>query len=330
MLVHSRCILLSRLARQFVSTRPQLATTPLHRITPLPPSPSRCAARAFTHQQPLRSRPPRSSTPKPSSSSSSSSSSSTSSLLSSTDLTYRSWLKLFAVAITGVLAGGFLAQHGARLLAHTGVYAYEPDDDDDADDDGTDLDAANRPVAATAADAAAIAATARTATAEKKADSHAQELAALFGDFRINVAYNWTAPDATYITLAREKLVSSLQELDAFVSKEAAVPALSSSSDTSSTSKTPSPPSSSSSSSPDPQQQQQQRPMQTEQDRKEIDLVRRFLVDNLALLDARAAALQNDAGAGGQGTTHGVGVVVDTTTDRRRFAKLRRWVGWSG
>ncbi|KAI8585858.1 hypothetical protein BDZ88DRAFT_431297 [Geranomyces variabilis] len=289
---------LSTLTQHTAASRPVLLSTCSRPIIPLPP-PSRPPALCVRHahsranHHPSPTPPPRPTTaPKPSSSSS---------LISPADLSYRSWLKLFAVACAGVIAGGLLAQHGARVLAQTGVYTYEPDDDDDDDDD----DDEDKPVAASAAEAVAAAATA------DKADSHAQELAALFGDFRINVAYNWTAPNETYITLAREKLVASLQELDALVAKEAAVPASSVSSASS--------PSSSSLESQQQQQQQHHRPLHNEQNRKEIDLIRRFLIDNLALLDARAAALAAGAGTTGDGPAGG----------GRRFAKIRRWIGLS-
>ncbi|KAJ3145004.1 hypothetical protein HDU89_007617 [Geranomyces variabilis] len=293
MLRPSRRFPLSKLTQHTAASRAKLLSTCSRHISlPRPSRPPQLRVRHAHSRANHPPPPPRPSTaPKPSSSSS---------LISPADLSYRSWLKLLAVACAGVIAGGLLAQHGARVLAHTGVYTYEPDDDDDDDDDGDD-DEAEKPVAASAADAVA-------AAAADKADSHAQELAALFGDFRINVAYNWTAPNETYIALAREKLVASLQELDALVAKEAAVPA-------SSVSNASSP----SSSLESQQQQQHHRPLHNEQDREEIDLIRRFLNDNLALLDARAAALAAGAGTTGDGPAGG----------GRRFAKIRRWIGLS-
>ncbi|KAJ3182094.1 hypothetical protein HDU87_000441 [Geranomyces variabilis] len=295
MLRLARRLPLSRLAQHIATSRRLLLST---RIPP-PTPPSQPARVRNTHSRPHTPPPPP--TTRPTAAPKPATSSSSSFLISPADLSYRSWLKLLAVACAGVVAGGLLAQHGARVLAQTGVYTYEPDDDDG--DDGDDDDGDEKPVAASAADAVAAAA--------DKTDSHAQELAALFGDFRINVAYNWTAPDETYITLAREKLVASLQELDALIAKEAAVQASSGSGISSPSSPLPT-------LSPELQQQQLQqlRPLHNEQDRKEIDLVRRFLVENLALLDARAAALAASAATAG-----------DAAGGGRWFAKIRRWVG---
>ncbi|KAJ3001818.1 hypothetical protein HKX48_002662, partial [Thoreauomyces humboldtii] len=123
------------------------------------------------------------------------------------DLSWRAWTRVALGAAIGVGAGAFLAIHGSTLLADLGIFVYEPDDDDD-DDAGKheekDKENGEGATGVTAAE-----------TAAAKATTHAAELTALFGDYRLNVAYNWSAPDATYITLSREKLTMAMAELDA-------------------------------------------------------------------------------------------------------------------
>ncbi|TPX60161.1 hypothetical protein PhCBS80983_g01961 [Powellomyces hirtus] len=197
------------------------------------------------------------------------------------DLSYRAWAKLILVAITGITAGCLAAEHGSALLAHTGIFVYQPDDDDDDEDDTAEA-------LVDGAEGGQTTAGGHVKSAADKQEAHSQELAALFGDFRVNLAYNWTAADATYVTLAREKLHTSLHELDAIVAKWEASPTSTST---------------------------------TAQDKKEVALIRKFLQDNLDLLDARARELA---------TLPGSSLLGDPVADAaKRPSRWRRWVGLS-
>lgn len=101
------------------------------------------------------------------------------------DLSWKAWSKLFIVAITGVCLGSFIASHGSQLLADWGVFVYEPDDEDDDDDDNDAKDQKEESEEKVAKDVAT----------EEISQVHGMDLSSLFGDYRINVSYNWTNAD---------------------------------------------------------------------------------------------------------------------------------------
>ncbi|KAI8997974.1 hypothetical protein BC832DRAFT_255605 [Gaertneriomyces semiglobifer] len=107
-----------------------------------------------------------------------------------TDLSWRAWLKFLLIGGAGLYAGAEMAVHGSQILSMMGLYTYVPDDDDDEDEGGESLAAALHDRAETNA-----------ATQEK-------ELASIFGDYRVNLSYNWTGNDVSFLTLARDKRTS--------------------------------------------------------------------------------------------------------------------------
>ncbi|KAI8822621.1 uncharacterized protein EV422DRAFT_566298 [Fimicolochytrium jonesii] len=119
------------------------------------------------------------------------------------DFSWRAWLKLFIVASSGITLGSLAAIHGSAWLAQLGIFVYEPDDDDD-DDDADDNGKEDGPEGKKSEEE----------VKKERQAQHTAELASLFGDYRLNVAFNWTNADVTYITLAKEKLASALAELD--------------------------------------------------------------------------------------------------------------------
>ncbi|TPX59036.1 hypothetical protein SpCBS45565_g07849 [Spizellomyces sp. 'palustris'] len=115
-----------------------------------------------------------------------------------TDLSWRAWTKLLIVAVSGVTIGSFIASHGSGLLADWGIFVYEPDDDDDDDDKDDDEEAVQKKEGETI-----------------EAKSHpALDLSGIFGDYRLNLAYNWSNADASYLTLAKAKVAAALADLD--------------------------------------------------------------------------------------------------------------------
>ncbi|KAI9091862.1 hypothetical protein DFS34DRAFT_317441 [Phlyctochytrium arcticum] len=172
------------------------------------------------------------------------------------DLSWRAWTKLILVAASGVAAGCLIALHGSDLLARLGIFVYEPDDDDD-DDDEEDAEAKalgiKKHVTVLDGDGQDIGKKPSVSIEKGVASPHpGMDLSALFGDYRVTVAYNWTNADASYIALSKGKIDAAIAELDALTDQRK-LEGLS---------------------------------------RREGEIVRKFLGDTRALLDEREAELK--------------------------------------
>ncbi|KAJ3214945.1 hypothetical protein HDU67_001033 [Dinochytrium kinnereticum] len=106
--------------------------------------------------------------------------------------------KLLIATIFGVVAGQYIAIHGAAKLEEYDIFKYVPDDDDD-DDDGDDDE-------------------------DKKADDKAKakdnEMKDIFGDFRLNMGYHWSTKDRkeslespNVIELSKIRIAETLKNL---------------------------------------------------------------------------------------------------------------------
>ncbi|KAI8846625.1 hypothetical protein BC829DRAFT_445182 [Chytridium lagenaria] len=94
--------------------------------------------------------------------------------------------KLLIATVFGVVAGQYIAIHGAAKLEEYEIFKYVPDDDDDDEGDGGDA---------------------------KSVDTFADELKDVFGDFRLSLAFHWSTEDANVVELSKHRASEVLAQL---------------------------------------------------------------------------------------------------------------------
>ncbi|KAJ3101657.1 hypothetical protein HDU97_001198 [Phlyctochytrium planicorne] len=104
------------------------------------------------------------------------------------------WTETFKLAFAttlGIIAGCYIAIHGAATLEKYGIFTYVPDDDDDDEEDG-DGDGK-----------------------EDKNDDDEKQIQHndLFGDYRLNLAFHWQGIDADTLDVVKFRVSTTLADL---------------------------------------------------------------------------------------------------------------------
>ncbi|KAJ3053068.1 hypothetical protein HK097_005143 [Rhizophlyctis rosea] len=105
----------------------------------------------------------------------------------------KAWAKVISVVGLGIYVGSLIAIHGSKALSDYGIFTYVPDDDDDQEDHEEEELAVHE---------------------ELDKDVGSMDLTKVFGDYKMQIRFDWGNPDKDYLTMSRSKLAEQLSELN--------------------------------------------------------------------------------------------------------------------